>query len=259
MDSAENFDRAEYGLVEFRLQCRDGLAFVCLDPGTPGLEQWLGDFPDIHWPWALDQLVSTRVQQLDVGCNWKAFIEVFNEYYHLPFVHPDSLNGMYGEPDPADLVLGQYTTQFGITDGSPALFAGQREHALPPTTRLQGRLLLGTRYTWVYPNLTFAAGPDSLWMYEVYPRGAGRCHVVQTICFPPNAVELEDFEERARYYYARHDEALAEDLPALERQQRGLGSPFARQGRFADLEPGVGNFGCWYARAMRLGAGKTID
>ena len=251
METCGDFDPAEFGLVEFRLDCRDGFAFVCLDPKQRGLEDWLGDFPEVHHPWALEELVTTRVREFEADCNWKLFIEVFNEYYHLPCVHPGSIADTYLEPDPTDSVMGEYTTQFGATHGSAALLERDRAQALPPAARLSGRNLSGTRYTWVYPNLTFAACFDSLWMYQAYPAGAGRCKVVQTIGFPRASTQRDDFAERAQTYYRRIDTALEEDLPFLREQQAGLASRFARQGRFSALEPSVGNFACWYAETMR--------
>ena len=52
--------------------------------------------------------------------------------------------------------------------------------------------------------------------------------------------------------------ALGEDIEILTRQQQGLSSPFARQGRFAPgLEPNVANFAFWYANVMRQGEGRA--
>ncbi|MGR3984398.1 MAG: aromatic ring-hydroxylating dioxygenase subunit alpha [Gammaproteobacteria bacterium] len=247
----DGFDPGAFGLTEFRLECRDGFAFVCLDSGQAGLDDWLGDFSQVHHPWALGDARSTRVREFEVECNWKLFIEVFNEYYHLPCVHPQSLAGAYREPDPPDEVRGAYTTQFGVTEGSAALLEAERARALPQAARLNARERSGTRYTWVYPNLTFAAGGDALWMYQAYPLGAARCRVIQTIAFPREALESEEFAARAPAYYRRIDAALEEDLPFLRGQQAGLASRFARPGCFSELEPCVGNFACWYARAMR--------
>ena len=56
------------------------------------------------------------------------------------------------------------------------------------------------------------------------------------MCFPPRTVASPDFEAKAERYYARMDEALAEDIAMLERQQLGMDSPFARAGRWSDLE-----------------------
>ncbi len=247
METCEQLDTLNIGLVEFRVASRDGFTYVCMDPDQKSLDHWLGDCSDLHAPWALEQLVTARVREFEVNCNWKLFMEVFNEYYHLPYVHPDSITDYYLEPDASDVVIGEYTTQFGVTEGTAALLEADKQHALPVTSGLEGRNATGTRYTWVYPNLTFAACFDSLWMYQAYPLTADRCHVVQTICFPRASFEIEDFRVRAEAYYQRIDTALEEDLPYLVAQQKGLSSAFARQGRFSALEPSVGNFACWYA------------
>ena len=70
------------------------------------------------------------------------------------------------------------------------------------------------------------------------------------MCFPPATVASPGFEAKAKRYYARMDEALAEDIAVLERQQRGMDSPFARAGRWSDLEHGAAAFAAWYARRL---------
>jgi len=121
---------------------------------------------------------------------------------------------------------------------------------LPAAQGLQGREAKGTRYTWIYPNTTFALSQDSMWMYQAFPLSANRCAVTQTICFPAESVARTDFDDRATHYYARIDAALGEDLPFLQQQQVGLSSKFARQGRFGALEPSVGRFAYWYAQQL---------
>ncbi|MDJ0778059.1 MAG: aromatic ring-hydroxylating dioxygenase subunit alpha [Gammaproteobacteria bacterium] len=253
MENARNFDPADYGLVEFPLACRHGLAFVSLAPQTPSIDDWLGDFDRWHAPWRLDDLVATRVREFTVDCNWKTFLEVFNEYYHLPAVHPDSISWMYPEPDPIDDSSGAFATQFGETTAASALLEDSQAAALPVAAGLDGRLRLGTRYTWIFPNLTFAASQDSLWMYSALPLAADRCSVTQTVAFPAASLELDDFDVRTEHYYQRIDAALAEDLPFLLEQQRGLDSPFAQPGRFGRLEPSVARFAAWYAPRLLAG------
>ena len=87
-------------------------------------------------------------------------------------------------------------------------------------------------------------------MYQAFPITPERSHIVQSICFPAETVEMEDFESRAQHYYQRIDAALAEDLPFLQQQQKGLNSRFAQQGRFTALEPSVANFAYWYSSRM---------
>ena len=99
--------------------------------------------------------------------------------------------------------------------------------------------------------MTFAAGTDAMWVYEAYPLTTDRCVVYQTQCFPRASVELADFDRRVSHYYDRLDAAVAEDLVALENQQRGMNSPYTRPGRFAvGLEPNVARFASWYAAQL---------
>lgn len=251
MDEAEGFCKGDYGLHAYAAEERLGFAFISLAPPAQPLDDALGDFADIHAPWPLAGMVTTRREVLEVDCNWKAFLEVFNEYYHLPFVHRDSIDAVYHQPDPAEQTTGAYATQFGATEGTGGLLERQQNQALPPIPQLKGRAASGVRYTWVFPNMTFAAGTDALWVYEAYPLGPDRCKVVQSACFPPETLALSGSDTKIAAYHERLDAALAEDIPALENQQRGLRSPAAVQGRFQPLlEPNVASFANWYATKM---------
>ena len=252
MESAQGFRESEVCLPEFSVAECEGFVFVHLGSDAEPLEYWLEDFSDTHLPWSLGALITTRTRQFDVNCNWKLFLEVFNEYYHLPYVHGQSIGHYYPEPEPADPVMGRYTTQFGLTTANPALLEDSQENSFPKISTLQEPESQGTRYTWVYPNLTFAASIDCIWIYHVYPLTASTCRAVQTVCFPEETVAREDFQTKAAEYYHRFDVAIEEDIPALEKQQLGMESPFATQGRFSTLEPSVGNFACWYADVLSV-------
>ncbi|HIB39732.1 MAG TPA: aromatic ring-hydroxylating dioxygenase subunit alpha [Candidatus Lambdaproteobacteria bacterium] len=248
MNKVSGFERSDYGLISYHAEERLGFAFVCLAPSAPDLDDYLGDFAEIHAPWPIESLVTTRRRSLTVDCNWKAFLDVFNEYYHLPFVHPDSLDEIYNFPTPADKVTGAFASQFGNTEGTGGLLQDSEEQPLPSMTNLQGRAASGVQYTWVFPNMTFAAGMDVLWIYEAYPLGADCCQVYQSICVPPETAALPDFEKKIAAYYQRFDAGIEEDIPALVNQQRGLASSDARQGRFQPhLEANVASFARWYA------------
>ena len=141
--------------------------------------------------------------------------------------------------------------QYGETQGTGGLLENQQADALPAMPGLDSSVDNGVRYTWVFPNITFAAGRDALWVYEANPIDAGRCHVTQTACFSTEIAARDNFEALVAPYYHRLDAAIAEDIPALENQQRGLSSPFAKQGRFSPLlEANVASFARWYAEQM---------
>ena len=247
MSEAAGFAVEDHGLVTHRAEERAGFIFVCLDPQTPALDEVLGDFAEVHSPWPLESLVTARRRELHVDCNWKAFLDVFNDYYHLPYVHRDSLGDMYQRPDPRDDTTGAFSTQFGTTAGTGALLKDEQEHALPPMPGLAEREAQGVRYTWVFPTMTFAAGADALWMYEAYPEGADRCRVVQTCCLPPTTLADPANVDKIEAYLRRLDAALDEDIEVLTSQHQGLSSPDARPGPLQPrLEPSVAAFAAWY-------------
>ena len=250
MGATRGFRHDEMGLVEFRAEERGGFAFVALSDEAPGIDEWLGAFDTLHAPWRLDELVTTRRRELEVDCNWKLFLEVFNESYHLEYVHAATFGGIYLEPELPDEVGGCVQSSFSPTAGTGGLKADEQAHVLPPMPGLGARERAGTRYTWIFPALTFAAGSEALWAYGARPLGPGRCRVTQWVCFPPGTVAAAGFREKAERYYARMDEALAEDIAVLERQQLGMDSPFARAGRWSDLEHGAAAFAAWYAQRL---------
>ena len=251
LDGAEGFATADHGLHPHAVAERLGFVFLSFAPDPPDIDAWLGDFAAHHADWPLADLVSARSWTREFDMDWKAFLDVFNEYYHLPHVHRHSIDGVYGDPDPGEAVTGAFASQFGATEGTGGLLESQQAHALPPMPGLAGRARSGVRYTWVFPSMSFACGPEALWLYEATPAGPGRARVTQTACFHLETMALPGFDMQAAEYYRRLDTALDEDIPALENQQRGLAAPEAAQGPFAPtLEPNVAAFARWYARRM---------
>ncbi|MGU9956802.1 MAG: aromatic ring-hydroxylating oxygenase subunit alpha [Arenicellales bacterium WSBS_2016_MAG_OTU3] len=251
IEHSDSFNYKEYGLVSIRLVQYEGFVLVNVDGSADSLTHSLGDFPVLHSQWELSRLKTGRYREFDVDCNWKMFMEVFNEYYHLPAVHPSSINRFYLEPETSDEVNGAYATQFGKTTGNSALLAGDDGGHLPVIHSLDERNRNGTRYTWVYPNLTFAANRDCVWIYETWPLSPHKTRVGMTACFPEATVASDNFEEIVSRYYHRLDLAIAEDIPALVNQHDGMKSPLAQPGRFCEkLEPSVAKFAAWYAQRM---------
>jgi len=251
MSENDHFDFSEYSLFEYKLKEMSGFLFAFLGGTALSLERQFGDFKKLHAPWSLDSLVTTRRQDFDVNCNWKAFLDVFNEYYHLDFVHPSSIGNLYLKPEVQDSTIGDFASQFGRTSGTGALLESEQQSTLPMIDGLVEPWSLGARYTWVFPNMAFAAGKEAVWLYEAYPINPNRCHVKQSICFPQSTTKLADFEEKSQAYYQRLDAAMDEDITALENQQQGLRNSPPLQGRFSKLmEANVASFVNWYATKL---------
>ena len=54
MEKALDFNPDDYGLIELRVACQVGFAFICLDQQTEELDTWLGDFSNLHIHWEPD-------------------------------------------------------------------------------------------------------------------------------------------------------------------------------------------------------------
>lgn len=252
MDGAVDFCNADHGLVAVPAASRAGFAFVNVDGAAAPIDTWLGDFEAVHRPWRLGDLITASSREFEVRCNWKIFLEVFNEYYHLQKVHPGTFSVYYASPDPLDKVAGNFSTQFGEHRGvSSTGKVDDGTQPLPPLPGLSGRNLLGTRYSWVYPNLTFAASIDAVWIFEAMPLAPALTRVNMTVCFPQASVEQADFATKLSAYERRMEAGLAEDIPVIETQQQGLSSSLARAGRYSPLyEPSVHAFHRWIAQLL---------
>ena len=116
---------------------------------------------------------------------------------------------------------------------------------------LSGRLANGTRYTWAYPGLTFAASRDAVWVLEAAPVTVSSTAVRLTLLFDDASLSVPDFEQMLKRYESRMAIGMEEDIVVLEAQQLGLHSRLARPGRVCpELEPSVHGFHRWYARQL---------
>jgi phenylpropionate dioxygenase-like ring-hydroxylating dioxygenase large terminal subunit len=251
MSENPNFDFSEHSLIEYKLKELQGFLFAFLGDQPTDLDTQLGDFSELHQPWSLYELVTTMREVFEVQCNWKAFLDVFNEYYHLNNVHPTSIDNLYNKPEESDRTTGDYASQFGFTTGTGALLEAHQSNALPKMENLEDPWNLGARYSWVFPNMTFAASQEAIWVYEANPITSESCQVRQSICFPKNTTTLPGFKEKSIAYYQRLDDALDEDIYALENQQKGLNKSPSLQGQFSTLmEANVATFAQWYANKI---------
>lgn len=251
MEENPSFDFAEHSLIEYKLEELQGFLFGFLGNKPTDLSNQLGNFSELHHPWSMNELVTTRRATFEVQCNWKAFLDVFNEYYHLNNVHPTSIDNLYNKPEEADKTTGDFASQFGFTTGTGALLESDQINALPIMENLEAPWSLGARYSWIFPNMTFAASQEAIWVYEASPITSMSCRVRQSICFPKNTTALPGFKEKTQAYYQRLDDALDEDIVALENQQKGLNKSTSLQGQFSTLmEANVATFSEWYANKI---------
>lgn len=246
MDRTEGFDKREYGLAEFEIAIWQGFIFVRLEPGGPAFEDTVGELGTLLDCYDLPNMRIGGSREFTVNCNWKLFIEVFMEDYHLNAVHKNSIAGTYAShaPEVADGVNGDFVTIWDTHEGTSALLTDERHKALPPIAGLKPNEL-GTRYVLLYPSFAFACTIDCMWFFEIYPDGPSKTNVVMTMLVPPSTLARPDFEAKFEAYRTRWKVSMDEDIVVLERQQDGMETGRYRPGRFSHLEPCVSKLASW--------------
>lgn len=81
-------DCAAHSLRAVRVECWAGLVWVCMDPDTPPLMEYLGPAAARVTPYRLQDMTLTGDQTVQLDCNWKAIFDNFQELYHVEHIHP---------------------------------------------------------------------------------------------------------------------------------------------------------------------------
>jgi choline monooxygenase len=246
MKQTESFDKAAYSLYEIRLESWGGFLFINFDENASSLLEYLGDLPRLMESYRLEDMVTTRIKEYDVGCNWKIHVENAMEAYHVPFVHKASIFQQRREPKPPEPSGGQYCalyTKHLPGQGSRAIMPGDK--GFDHIASLSGKPAEGTYFILLYPTTMLGLTLDCMWYVEVRPEGPKRCKVIVGSCFPRATAERPDFDEIVQAYYRRWDKSIPEDNDISEVQQHGVDSPLVKPGRFSHMEPLVHTIDNW--------------
>ncbi len=92
-EGAKNWNPEDFRLPQLRLETWGPLLFVNLDANAPSLSEMLGvTLPEIAErgvPFDAMRFVARR--EYKVACNWKVFVDNYQEGYHVPVAHPGLL------------------------------------------------------------------------------------------------------------------------------------------------------------------------
>ncbi|MEO1057714.1 MAG: aromatic ring-hydroxylating dioxygenase subunit alpha [Actinomycetota bacterium] len=81
-------------LVELASDTWAGFIWFNMDPNAPPLREWLEPVADHLEVYRMEAMHRTHWVTLHGEFNWKCVQDNFNESYHLPFVHPQTLPAM---------------------------------------------------------------------------------------------------------------------------------------------------------------------
>ncbi|WP_436791365.1 aromatic ring-hydroxylating oxygenase subunit alpha [Yinghuangia sp. YIM S10712] len=84
-----DLDKNAYGLVPVHCDVWAGFVFVNLAKEPPqSLREFLGPMITPLEGYPFDRMTERYDFRADIDCNWKIFLDAFQEYYHVPFLHP---------------------------------------------------------------------------------------------------------------------------------------------------------------------------
>ena len=231
-EGVENFDRATCALPRFRAEVWNELVFVCLDPGTPPLGEFLGDLVPMMAKRDYRGFRLAARKEWTLDCNWKVYVDNYLEGYHIPIVHP----GLFREIDYAN-----YRTEtrrnFSIQ------FAPLRHPERIPASSSGDEV----DYFWLFPNLMLNVYPDNFSTNVIVPAGPNRTVTLFEWFFR----DPDTARARVDATVAFSDEIQLEDIGICEAVQRGLRSRTYDRGRYSpQRENGVHHFHQLYGEAM---------
>ena len=101
-DEFFDLDKADYGLVPVHCDVWAGFIFVNLDD-TPrwSLPEFLGPMVTALDGYPFDRMTERYEFRAEVDANWKIFLDAFQEYYHVPALHPQQVPAAVRNPDAA--------------------------------------------------------------------------------------------------------------------------------------------------------------
>lgn len=78
----------DYGMVELVSEERHGLIWCVLDPeGSIDLDDHLGVLAPELAQWEYKECTYFDHRDVEIGVNWKAGLENFADFYHVPYIH----------------------------------------------------------------------------------------------------------------------------------------------------------------------------
>lgn len=195
--------------------------FVNQDASAPALMDWLGKIPAELKPYTDAKLRYIGTHSIMLNCNWKIVMEAFQEVYHLPHIHPSSVN-LYLDHRGATMGL--------LPNGHSRMVTPMRmnnTNARDPfgLPRVEG---VGDIYTTtnvaysVFPNLVTPIEPNGFPFLMFWPLDV-RTTRLDSVWFGPDWGEA-DLTQAWKNRMNIFDVVLDEDTQNLEWMQRSIES-----------------------------------
>ncbi|KAA5834985.1 aromatic ring-hydroxylating dioxygenase subunit alpha [Saccharopolyspora hirsuta] len=253
LNSMQDVNRDEYGLIGVHLREWLGTVWVCLADEPPSFEDTvqgavtarLGD-PGTIDGWGIDDLVVGKRITYDVKANWKLIVENFMECYHCATIHPELTEVL---PEFADGYAAQYFVGHGAEFGED--ITGFTVDGQGGFETLSGvdedhdrRYYAITINPQVFINLV----PDHVIFHRMYPVAVDRTIVECDWLYTQEVIDSGVDLSRSVELFHRVNQ---QDFDACERCQPAMSSrAYAAGGVLVPSEHHIGEFRDWVTAAI---------
>jgi choline monooxygenase len=223
----EDFSNDNYGLIPIRSGIWGGFIFVTFNADAAPLQTWLGDLPEFLAEYNIDQMQWTHVDEYEIDCNWKVWLENAFENYHVATVHRQH----YDPKNPQNW-------QFERTNGPWEAMYSKRSvvaySGLPEIPGLSENRKAGLYHIWLQPSLQIIITSSYMKYRQYLPKGPGKLLLYENWTFPRSTVERPDFKDIVGpEYYHKYSQIIREDLTINPNVQKAMGSGAFRPGRYS--------------------------
>lgn len=232
----EGFDVRNCRMTPLRIGTWAGNVFVCFDPGTPPLDEFLGEFAREFDFLRMDRCRLSAKLTIPFNCNWKFIVENLMDYYHVGVLHVRSFGAKTFFDRARFTLLGNGGMRFDYAS-APSTPMGTSLFGNLPWLADQPESFAVTGY--LAPNFQLFGRSDQVRLYSTWPVTPGRCDVVHYSLFPAEHFQQPDFALKANVYHRFIESVVAEDRSMVESLHNGVASRVYEPGPMTKLEQAI--------------------
>ncbi len=224
-----SFDPAAlHGLRAPSVRVREwgGWVWLCFADDVPDLAEYLGDIGRELSGYGLERFQTRHRHTVVLQANWKIVMDAFNETWHVPFTHKDTLSGLVRWREAVLRITAPHSWMTIPVTG----FTEQATGADHRQSHICHYL--------AFPNTIFSCFPTHLQMWNAWPLSVDETVVTAyEIDGPaPDGVSAEKWQRHTDRAWAHFLDVLAEDAGVINDFARVIGSKGYRRNMFNTAE-----------------------
>lgn len=207
---AETFDAGELaGLRAPQVHAREwcGLVWLTFAADAPSLEDYLGELGDELAGYGFDQWEFRYQDTWRIEANWKTVIDAFNETWHVPFTHKNTVRGGLLWRDAALQIMEPHSMM--------AIPVRRYLDRMGPDQDHRKTMLC---HYLAFPNTIFNAFPTHVQIFSAWPDGprATELSAYGALAPCPDGVAQDAYHQRGDKGWENFRQVVLEDVGVLE-------------------------------------------